>query len=65
MIFDRYLSIVGHWNFPRDQICRLSTISILIAAKIDQPISPSFVRMINLLTSDEKKNVTKENLVEL
>lgn len=65
MIFDRYLSFVGHWNFPRDHICRLSTISMLIAAKIDQPISPSFIRMISLLTEDEKKNVTKKNLVDL
>ena len=65
MIFDRYLSVVGHWNFPRDHICRLSTISMLIAAKIEQPISPSFIRMIGFLTEDEKKNVTKNNLVDL
>ena len=34
-IFDRYLATVGHWNFPREHICRLSTASLLIAAKLE------------------------------
>lgn len=58
-IFDRYLQHVGHWNHPRDQVCSLATICMLMAAKLEQPISPSFVRMINLLTEDEQKNVNK------
>lgn len=64
-IFDRYMAHVGHWNFPRDQVCLLATISMLIAAKIDQPISPSFLRMISLLTDDEQKSVSKPALIDL
>lgn len=52
-IFDTFLARVGHWNFPRDQVCLLATISMLMAAKLEQPISPSFVRMISLLSEDE------------
>ena len=59
-IFDRYLAAVGHWNFPRDMICRLATISTLMAAKLEQPISPSFAKMICHLSEEEKKNVNKE-----
>jgi len=57
--------MVGHWNYPRNQVCSLATVSLLIAAKIDQPISPSFTRMINLLSEEEQKSVTKAKLVAL
>ena len=46
-------------------MCRLATISMLLAAKLEQPISPSFSRMISLLSEDEKKNVSKKQLIEL
>jgi hypothetical protein len=46
-------------------MCRLATVSMLVAAKLEQPISPSFSRMISLLSDDEKKNVTKKQLIEL
>ena len=46
-------------------MCRLATISMLLAAKLEQPISPSFSRMISLLSDDEKKNVSKKQLIEL
>jgi len=62
---DRYLNMIGFWTFPREHMCRLATICMLIAAKLEQPISPSFTRMINLLTDDEKKNVSKAQLIEL
>jgi hypothetical protein len=45
-ILDRYLDKVGWYNYPREQICLLATISILMAAKLEQPISPSFNKMI-------------------
>ena len=38
---------------------------MLLAAKLEQPVSPNFRRMIMLLTEQEQKNVTKEALVEL
>lgn len=36
-----------------------------MAAKLEQPISPSFTRMISLLTEEEKKSVTKQKLMDL
>jgi len=36
-----------------------------MSAKLEQPISPSFTRMINLLSKDEQKVVTKQSLVDL
>lgn len=64
-IFDRYLSLIGHWNFALSKIITLSTISILLAAKLEQPMQPSFSRMISLLSDTEKKQITKKDLVDL
>lgn len=64
-IMDRYLYCIGYKTFPKQHLCRLATISMLIAAKLEQPISPSFNRMISLLTDDERMDVTKKNLVTL
>lgn len=64
-IFDRYLSLLGHWNYPIQKIVNLSTISILLAAKLEQPMQPSFSRMISLLSESEKKQITKQDLVAL
>jgi hypothetical protein len=50
-------------NFNKNDCCKLATISVLMSAKVEQPISPSFSRMINLLNNDEKKSVTKEALI--
>jgi len=38
---------------------------MLIAAKLEQPISPSFNRMLALLPASEQKTITKQNLVDL
>jgi hypothetical protein len=64
-IFDRYINIIGPANFPKHLTVHLATISVLMSAKLEQPISPSFTRMINLLTQDEKKTVTKQSLIDL
>ena len=36
-----------------------------MSAKLEQPISPSFTRMINLLNDEEKKYVSKPMLIEM
>ena len=41
----------------------MATISLLLAAKLEQPMSPSFQRMIALLPEDSRASVTKEKLV--
>jgi len=64
-IFDRYINIIGVGNFNKNLTIHLATISVLMSAKLEQPISPSFTRMINLLAPEEKKNVTKPSLIEI
>lgn len=64
-IFDRYINMIGYQNFSKADVVALSTISVLMSAKLEQPISPSFTRMINLLSSEEKKNLTKKSLIDL
>ena len=64
-IFDRYLNMVGHWTMPDKKYVLLATISILMSAKLEQDTSPSFNRMIGLLTNDEYKHVSKQALIEL
>ena len=59
-IFDRYISIVGAETFDIHRVLDLAVISVLMSAKLEQPISPSFTRMINLLPPEEKKYVTKK-----
>lgn len=43
----------------------LATVSVLMAAKLEQPMSPSFNKMISLLTIEEKKYVNKRALIDL
>lgn len=50
---DRYLYHLGYYTFPRLKICALATVSLLMAAKLEQPISPSFSRMVALLSEEE------------
>lgn len=64
-ILDRYINMVGVTNFPKSQMVSLATICVLMSAKLEQPISPSFTRMINLLTDEEKKYVSKQSLIDL
>ena len=52
-IFDRYLNMVGHWNMADSRYVLLATIATLMSAKLEQDTSPSFNRMIGLLTQEE------------
>ena len=53
-IFDHYLMIKGLDKFNPMYFLHLAVISVLMAAKLEQPMSPSFSRMIKLLPDDEK-----------
>ena len=64
-ILDRYLSVIGWFNFPREKMCLLATVSILMAAKLEQPISPCFSKMILYLSDEEKSLVSVESMIEL
>lgn len=64
-IFDRYLSIIGHWTFCDQLYVQLATVSVLMSAKLEQDTSPSFNRMIGLLSNDEYKCVSKQALIDM
>jgi len=48
-IADRYLSCLARNGKKAPNLSALAVCTLLMAAKIEQPISPSFNRMINLL----------------
>lgn len=62
---DRYLSLLLHSGRPVPNLFTLGATVMLIAAKLEQPISPSFNRMLALLPASEQKTITKQNLVDL
>lgn len=64
-IFDRYLDAIGIANFDQNEMITLATVCVLMSAKLEQPISPNFNRMIALLKSSEAKIVTKPKLIDL
>ena len=64
-IFDHYVAMIGANYFNMHNVLHLAVISVLMAAKLEQPISPSFNRMINLLPDEERKFVSKSQLIEL
>ena len=64
-IFDRYIKAIGPENLDFDNMIPLATVCTLMSAKLSEPISPSFKRMIGLLTPEEKEYVNKELLIEL
>ena len=52
-IFDRFIYKTGVAVFPKTKILGLATISTLMGAKLEEPISPSFNRMMMLLSDEE------------
>ncbi len=65
MIFDRYLLSIGFEKFPRNEVFTLTITSLLLAAKMEESIAPSFLLMISLVPEAEKHNITKDRLVDL
>jgi len=64
-VADRYLASLAARGACCPNLTLLATISVLIAAKLEQPISPSFNRMINLLSEEQKKVVNKSELIRM
>lgn len=64
-IFDRYLLAVGYQNFPRKDVFTLTIISLLIAAKLEEAISPSFLKMLSLVPEAEKQEIDRDKLVDM
>ena len=64
-IADRYLYSLALNGRRAPPMPVLATVAMLIAAKIEQPISPSFNRMIRLLPRNQQIQVEKEDLIDL
>ena len=64
-IADRYLAALAARDEKPPNLLHLGTLCMLMAAKLDQPISPSFNRMISLLPSDQILTNTKQKLIDL
>jgi len=63
-IFDRYLQNQLH-IIEHDDLPLLMTTSIILAAKLEQPMTPSIRRMIKLLAPEEQELVEKESVILL
>jgi len=64
-IADRYLRHLKSKGKKAPNLAMLATTALLMAAKIEQPISPSFNRMINLLPESQRGRIRKYDLIEL
>lgn len=64
-IFDRYLCVIGHWNYPKDGDMALACVSLLLAAKLEEDVCPSFPNMVLLLTPLERRGLTKQKMEDL
>lgn len=62
---DRYLSIALQQGKPVPNLFALGATVMLMAAKLEQPISPSFNRMLALLPSSEQSRITKQDIINL
>lgn len=60
--FDGYITAIGYKNFQREALCLLAVTSLLLAAKLEEAMGPNFYRMIKLLTQQEQKRVSKNNI---
>jgi hypothetical protein len=65
MILDRYLLAISFEKFPRNEVFSLTIVSLLLAAKLEEAIAPSFLKMISLVPEAEKHKITKDKLVDL
>ena len=48
-IADRYLSHLAKLGQPAPLLSHLSVISLLMAAKLNEPLVPAFINMVNMI----------------
>ena len=64
-IADRYLVNLAVKRASAPCLIRLAIVSILMAAKLEQPIQPSFNRMVKLVAEQWDVKLTREDLLDL
>ena len=64
-LMDKYLAILTIDNKSPPCLITLSVTCLLMAAKLAQPISPSFTRMISLLKQQNIDHIEKQHMIDL
>ena len=64
-IADRFLASYMRRDVKEPNLVHLATIALLLAAKLEQPMFPSFERMINLIPTHQRQGMTQHTLVML
>lgn len=52
-------------NISKDFLKIVMVSSLILAAKMEQPMNPSINMMLKLLTEEERRLVTKENVIQM
>ena len=56
-IADRYLAMLAVMHSLTPSLIELGVISIMLAAKVNEHLSPSFYNIIKVINSQQKKNL--------
>ena len=64
-IADRYLAYLAKRGELAPLLSHLTVISLLMAAKISEPLIPAFENMVNMINGWEKGHVNKADLIKL
>lgn len=62
---DRYLAMLTLLQQESPCLIKLAFVCVLIAAKFEEPLQPSFNRMVRLIKSQYNFDITKEELIQL
>ena len=61
--FNKLINVFGYQNTPN--WVQMAAVCVLMAAKLNQPVSPSFNRMIEQIPEDKRQAVSKSALIQL
>lgn len=62
---DRYLALLEIHGQPSPCLIRLAFVSTMMAAKLEEPMQPSFKRLIRLVHKEWNFVTTREELIDL
>lgn len=65
VIADRFLAVLAARSEKAPLLSHLSLVSVLISAKLNEPLQPVFQNMVNLINSWQSDHVTVSDLVKL
>lgn len=62
---DRYLAHLAKTGQKAPLLSHLTVISLLMAAKLNEPLIPAFENMVNMINGWQKDHLTSKDLVQL